>query len=119
MSNTTWAWQNSTQNGLQKMFGGGAPEITKLYSIIKDGQLATTGNINGMKSGDGLQSDVQAAVVRTFYSFAIPVAWTLSGHKPFVLSSGLSCSSGQTFDGEYMFTDDKLLWRATMISFTI
>ncbi|KFY56270.1 hypothetical protein V496_06715 [Pseudogymnoascus sp. VKM F-4515 (FW-2607)] len=100
MGNMTISWQKSTEQGLQDMLGGGPTEINKVYSMIKDGLLATNTGVkeNHMVSGTdpknlSLQSEIQAAVLRTFYSMAIPLAWTLSGHNLFIIDSGLDCTA--------------------------
>ncbi|KFY02144.1 hypothetical protein V490_00596 [Pseudogymnoascus sp. VKM F-3557] len=96
MGNMTLSWGKSTEQGLEKMFSGDDTEIIKIYSMIKNGLLAsqTIGNINDMVTDDKTPvSDIQDAVRRTFYSMAIPLAWKLSGHNPFIIDSGLDCAA--------------------------
>lgn len=81
------AWEDMVEAANQALFSGDEDSIDKLTTLISNGNFF---NIQ-TKKPESFSKDMEAMVVRTFFSFAITRVWQDSGIYPFVLDSGSDC----------------------------
>jgi hypothetical protein len=106
MGQSIWAWVNVTEKSVQLLFNGSDSSIGTLWDIIKDGKLIE-GSLNN-QNPPTIDSDavIQASIVRAFYAYTIPLAWTLSGTKAFVMDSGYACGTVDPVSPYYISSGD-------------
>ena len=83
-----------TEAALALLFSGSGPAITTLSALIAGGQL-----IEGGVGGQGAESptvppsssSIQASIALAFYAYCIPIAWSLSANRAFILDAGCAC----------------------------
>lgn len=101
MGQAIYAWGNVTEQAVAHLFGGTDDAIDQLTKLIEGGRFIE-GSANGHAAPAGgdtpspapsTDAGLQAEVVTAFWSYTIPVGWTLSGTHAFVLDSGFDCSS--------------------------
>lgn len=96
MGKRAFDWVLVMEATVAKLFDGSDESIAVLTSLISDGQM-----VEGRKEmpTPKLDADIQdsrvveKALARTFYAFAIPALWTVSGHFPFIVDSGYPCGT--------------------------
>ena len=86
------AWANVTSLTLDRLFDGKDENIDRLYAIISDGKLMD-GSGRSLGPFAISEPDLEAAIARTFFSYAIPTAWAFSKHHPFIIDSGFNCDA--------------------------
>lgn len=87
-------WSAATDQALGRLFNGKDPSVRKLTSIISDGKFI---------QGDGAEpiskppletlTSMEASIAKSFFAFAIPAIWHVSGQFPFVIDSGYDCGT--------------------------
>jgi hypothetical protein len=102
MGQVVWAWANATEVALKKMFDGSDESIQTLTTLISNGKM-----ISGSSTSDApdMNADIQASVVRTFYSYTIPAIWTVAAFGAFVMDSGYSCDHTDPLTPRYLDTN--------------
>ena len=86
------AWGNVTSLTLGELFNGKDENIDNLYAIISDGKFMEGAGRTISSELLGIsEPDLEAAIAKTFFSYAIPTAWTFSKHHPFIIDSGYHC----------------------------
>ena len=91
-----------TELATKNLFDGSDPSIQTLTTLISNGQL-----IEGSENGNAGQApedppddaSLQASIMRAFYAFSIPQAWSVSDTKAFVMDAGYPCGTVNPLEG--------------------
>ncbi|OAA81632.1 Glycoside hydrolase [Akanthomyces lecanii RCEF 1005] len=95
-------WNDIATEGLRDLFDGSDSSLDTLSDLLADGQFAG-GKDYGKGSYDQASSKdanntLEDNLSKTFYAYAIPAIWHASGHRPFIIDTGLSCAKGKDED---------------------
>ncbi|KAL4877049.1 hypothetical protein BJY04DRAFT_231180 [Aspergillus karnatakaensis] len=105
MGQSISAWGDATERSLRALFDGSDSSIELLTELISDGKLIEGDGETVFvppTDPDELPEDTASGLRRslshTFYGFAIPTLWTVSGKYPFVVDSGFDCNAENPLD---------------------
>ncbi|WEW59000.1 hypothetical protein PRK78_004468 [Emydomyces testavorans] len=94
LGQTIYAWNNITAVALRQLFDGSDSSIEILTSIISDGKCIDGKSIGPHNYPPKDAGDVLLAIAtKSFFAFAIPNIWHVSGTFPFIIDSGYDCSA--------------------------
>jgi hypothetical protein len=95
MGQVIWAWGNVTEQALSNLFDGSDSSIQTLTTLISNGQLIEGSEAGQAGNAPSPPSDtsLQASIVRAFYAYTIPAAWSVSDTKAFVIDAGYPCGT--------------------------
>lgn len=98
MGQVASAWSFTNEMSLNWLFNGSAPSMSRLTSIMGNGQMIEGGNkglppVGEMttKKDSPLLATLQQDITKAFFAYAIPQLWGLSGTNAFVLDTGYAC----------------------------
>jgi hypothetical protein len=99
LGNLLDGWSAMAEASIYQLFNGTDESIAILSQLIQDGKL-----IDGMAStppkDPPSDTSIKAYVARSYYAYAIPAAWSISGTKAFVLDAGeYPCGTRNPFSG--------------------
>jgi hypothetical protein len=105
MGQAIWAWGNVTEAATANVFNG-SDSIDVLTTLISNGQLIEGSEAGNAATAPGPPSDasLQASIVLAFYAYSIPVAWSLSGTKAFVIDAGYPCTANDPLSPTWLDT---------------
>lgn len=95
-------------NTLKATFKGGPDSISILSTLIQNGAFMPGGgeSINPY-ADDQTITDLENAILKGFYGFAIPSVWTAAGSAPFVMTINEACDTIDNSNSIYNYlTDD-------------
>lgn len=97
------AWATVIDTTLSTLFDGSDGSINTLTTMISDGKMIDG---NGAYPNGTVQNstDIHASVAKTFFAYAIPAIWSVSGRAPFIVDSGYACGTVDPLS-QYMSTD--------------
>ncbi|KAH8882896.1 glycoside hydrolase, partial [Thozetella sp. PMI_491] len=102
-----WGWANSTEAAGQWLFGGSDDAITQLSKMVANGHFVPTASSGNNKTpGTISDTDIIASIMKAFFAFAIPTAWSVSGRTPVILDTGAPCSSTNPDDFGFFAGND-------------
>lgn len=104
------AWDHVATVGLRNLFSGDDNSIQHLTQVLANGKFidGQSGEYGGTTQSQNLT--LSESISKTFYAFAIPAIWQASGYNPFIIDTGLDCSTaekqkiklkGACVDGKY------------------
>ncbi|KAI1120979.1 hypothetical protein F5Y10DRAFT_289094 [Nemania abortiva] len=95
MGQVVAAWGNVTEKTVGVLFNGTDSAIDALGNLIAGGRfIEGSGNGHiGDGGGDASDAELQYAITNAFWSYIIPLGWTLSGTHGFILDSGFDCNT--------------------------
>ncbi|KAK4154152.1 hypothetical protein C8A00DRAFT_14725, partial [Chaetomidium leptoderma] len=105
MGQAVWAWSNVTELAVKRLFSGEEESIRLLTQLISNGKL-TPGNATGHAIPDEYtNAEMEALVIKAFYSYTIPAIWTVPALGAFVMDSGYTCDHIDPVTPKYMDAD--------------
>ncbi|KAE8404436.1 hypothetical protein BDV37DRAFT_293915 [Aspergillus pseudonomiae] len=100
-------WGAVIEKSLSKLFDGSDDAINTLTELISDGKF--------IEDGVGLPKDslaaLQKGIGKSFFAFAIPSIWAVSGRYPFIIDAGYSCDHADDM-GDYLEEETMQLAKA-------
>lgn len=111
MGQSIAGWGAVVEKSLSTLFDGSDASIEMLTDLISDGRFVEGSSISmALPPSDAgeLPKDtmtaLQKSVSKSFFAFAIPSIWTVSGRYPFVIDAGYSCDHADDM-GDYLEAD--------------
>ncbi|KAI1352858.1 hypothetical protein F5Y01DRAFT_324113 [Xylaria sp. FL0043] len=103
------AWEAVTEETIMTLFDGSDKSIDTLGGLIAGGRFIA-GSAQGhasqiMKPSDKSDTALKLAITSAFWSYIIPIGWTLSGTHGFVLDSGFDCNTKGNPLNQYLLDD--------------
>ncbi|KAF2160117.1 glycoside hydrolase family 18 protein [Zasmidium cellare ATCC 36951] len=87
-------WSVTTSNTLDAIFKGDNSSISILSTLIQNGNfMPGSGGVPHTTPSDETITDLENAILKGFYAFAIPSLWTAAGYAPFVMTLNEPCDS--------------------------
>ncbi|THC89244.1 hypothetical protein EYZ11_011312 [Aspergillus tanneri] len=111
MGQSIAGWGAVVEKSLSTLFDGSDGSIETLTDLISDGKFIEGSSISMAlppSDADELPKDtmtaLQKSISKSFFAFAIPSIWTVSGRYPFVIDAGYSCDHVDDM-GDYLEDD--------------
>ncbi|GFF80120.1 killer toxin subunits alpha/beta [Aspergillus lentulus] len=111
MGQSIAGWGAVVEKSLSTLFDGSDASIEMLTDLISDGRFVEGSSISmALPPSDAgeLPKDtmtaLQKSISKSFFAFAIPSIWTVSGRYPFVIDAGYSCDHADDM-GDYLEAD--------------
>lgn len=99
MSLAMTGWNKIATFGLRDLFDGSDGSLDTLSDLLADGKFAAGKDYGkgsyGQASSKEANTTLEDNLSKTFYAYAIPAIWHASGHRPFIIDTGLSCAEGK------------------------
>ncbi|GAB1203521.1 hypothetical protein APSETT445_002156 [Aspergillus pseudonomiae] len=118
MGQAIQGWGAVIEKSVNKLFGGLDDEINTLTELISDGKFIEGSSLSMILpplEPDGLPKDtltaLQKGISKSFFAFAIPSIWAVSGRYPFIIDAGYSCDHADDM-GDYLEEETMQLAKA-------
>jgi len=88
-----FGWGNVTEQAALNLFNGEDATLSTLTKLLAKGHMIGTAKEDDPAPDLLTQTQLQQIMLRSFYAYAIPVAWQLSGRSPVFLDTGSGCAT--------------------------